>query len=331
MEKLFALSAPTVIFVTAVIANVDSIAVSVDSERNFIGEKIFVALVAKQVFVVKAVRANVGAVVNNGHLAFIMVLLAMFAKAVVLVQAMIADMNALAVAIDDFPSFGVILVAFRAVFIFFVVAGIAVKPAGNFVAATNTQAVSPDLEDFEVVEMIFANGDFGVKIGMRPVGIAAETFAAGNVNVAFVAAIFLCEPEIWSVFKFGKFTLNEVAVKFGFSLRTASAAACFIQPTLEQKPVVRFVNEDLTGSLAVVESFGLVRVSRREDDERVFVAGVAGTAAVVLAIGIVEGMATDQSVSAFVVFRIRHGEEMRGVNRQEQLEVDFLVESSSAN
>ena len=92
---------------------------------------------------------------------------------------------------------------------------------------------------------------------------------------------------------------------------------------MKQKPVVRFVDEDLTSSLAVVESFGLIRVSSREDNEAVLVAGVAGTAAVVLAIGIVEGVATDQSVSAFVVFRIRHGEEMRGVNRQEQLEVDF--------
>ena len=38
------LSAPTVVFVAAVITNVDAIAVGVDSERNFIGEEIFVAL-----------------------------------------------------------------------------------------------------------------------------------------------------------------------------------------------------------------------------------------------------------------------------------------------
>ena len=62
--------------------------------------------------------------------------------------------------------------------------------------------------------MIFANRDFCVKVGMRPVGIVAEAVAAGNVNVALVAAIFLCEPKIGSVFKFGKFALNEVAVKF---------------------------------------------------------------------------------------------------------------------
>ena len=62
--------------------------------------------------------------------------------------------------------------------------------------------------------MIFANRDFCVEFGVWPVGIAAEAVAAGNVNVAFVAAIFLCEPKIGSVFKFGKFALNEVSIKF---------------------------------------------------------------------------------------------------------------------
>ena len=218
---------------------------------------------------------------------------AVFAKTIMAVEAVLANLNAFAVAVDDFPRFGVILVAVLAKLVFVGVAAVAIKPAGNFVAATNTQAVSPDLEDFEAVEMIFANGDFGVKVGMRPVGIAAEAVSTGNVNVAFVAAVFLGNPEIGSVFKLGKFTLNEVAVKFGFSLRTASAAACFIQPTLKQKTVAGFVNENLSRGLAVVESFGLVGVGRREDDEAVLVAGVAGTAASVLAIGIVEGVAAD--------------------------------------
>ena len=94
--------------------------------------------------------------------------------------------------------------------------------------------------------------------------------------------------KFWGVFEFEKFALNKVAIKLRFSLGTASAAACFVQATLKQKTVAGFVNENLARGLAVVESFGLVRVSRRENDESVFVAGVAGTAAVVLAIGIVE-------------------------------------------
>ena len=62
---------------------------------------------------------------------------------------------------------------------------------------------------------------------------------------------------------------------------------------MKQKSVVRLVDEELPRSLTVVESFGLVRVSRREDDKAVFVASVAGTAAVVWAIGIVERVAAD--------------------------------------
>ena len=255
--------------------------------------KIFVANVAKHEVIFDAMGTNVRAVAGLENLCDGVIFFAVFAKTIMAVEAVLANLNAFAVAVDDFPRFGVILVAVLAKLVFVGVAAVAIKPAGNFVAATNTQAVSPDLEDFEAVEMIFANGDFGVKVGMRPVGIAAEAVSTGNVNVAFVAAVFLGNSEIGNVFKLGKFTLNEVAVKFGFSLRTASAAACFIQPTLKQKTVAGFVNENLSRGLAVVESFGLVGVGRREDDEAVLVAGVAGTAASVLAIGIVEGVAAD--------------------------------------
>ena len=67
----------------------------------------------------------------------------------------------------------------------------------------------------------------------------------------------------------------------------------------------------------------MVRVSRRKDNEGIFVASVAGTAAVVIAVSGIERMAADASVAAVVVFRIRHGEEMRGINRHEKFEVDF--------
>ena len=175
--------------------------------------KIFVAKVAKHEVIFDAMGTNVRAVAGLENLCDGAILFAMFAKAVMRVEAVLADMNSFAVAVDDFPRFGTRFVAVLAKLVFVGVTAVAVQSAGNFVAATNAQPVSPDIEDFEVVEMIFANGDFGVKVGMRPVGIAAEAVAAGNVNVAFVAAIFLCEPEIWSVFEFGKFTLNKVAIK----------------------------------------------------------------------------------------------------------------------
>lgn len=54
VEKLFTFGATSVVLIAAVVANVDTVTVGVDSEGNFIGEKIFVALCAKQIFVSKA-------------------------------------------------------------------------------------------------------------------------------------------------------------------------------------------------------------------------------------------------------------------------------------
>ena len=51
VEELFALRTLSVVLIAAVVANVDTVTVSVDSEGNFICEKIFVALCAKQIFI----------------------------------------------------------------------------------------------------------------------------------------------------------------------------------------------------------------------------------------------------------------------------------------
>ena len=48
---------------------------------------------------------------------------------------------------------------------------------------------------------------------MNPIYISAEAVAGVNVNVALVATIFFGEPKIGSVFEFGQFALNEVAIK----------------------------------------------------------------------------------------------------------------------
>ena len=106
-------------------------------------------------------------------------------------------------------------------------------------------------------------------------------------------------------------------------MRPTGAAVSVVKATLKQKPVVRLVNENLTRGLAIVERFGNGWIRSGEDDETVIVASVAGTAAVVIAVRGIEGMAADESVPAFVVFRVAHGEEMSGINREEQLEVDF--------
>ena len=152
--------------------------------------KIFVAKVAKHEVIFDAMGTNVRAVAGLENLCDGAIFFAMFAKAVVMIEAVLANMNSFAVTVNDFPRFGTGVVAFLAVLVFVGVTAVAVQSAGNFVAATNAQAVSSDIKDFVVIVMIFANGDFGVEIGVRPVGIPAEAVAAGNVNVAFVATIF---------------------------------------------------------------------------------------------------------------------------------------------
>lgn len=201
-------------FVAAVIANIDVISMSVDSKGNFIGEEIFVALVAKQIFLVKAMRTNIGAVVDKGHLVSIKIFLAMFAEAIVLVQTVVADLNALAVAINNFPSLGAKVLALLAKFFFIRVAIVADEPVRKFPAAGNAQPVSPDIENLEVVGTVLANGNLGVEFGMKPIDITAKAFAAHDLNSVFVAAIFFGLPEIGNAFKLGEFALNQIAIKF---------------------------------------------------------------------------------------------------------------------
>jgi len=52
-----------------------------------------VALVAKQVFIVKATGTNIGTVVNNSHLAFVVVFFAMLTKAIIFVQSVVEKYN----------------------------------------------------------------------------------------------------------------------------------------------------------------------------------------------------------------------------------------------
>ena len=213
VKEAFALDALCIVVVAAIVANKDIVAVGIDSKGNVIGGKILVALRAKQVFVVKTMRANVGAVMNHSHLLFVEVFFAVLAKAIVLVQAVFADMNAFAVAIDDFPSFGAKILALLTEF-GSVVTVVAEKPLGKFAGAGNAKPIGADLENLEIVGMVLANGDFGVEVRVHPITISAEAVAAIEVNVVFVTAVFFGLPKIGNAFKLGQFALNKVAIKF---------------------------------------------------------------------------------------------------------------------
>ena len=74
-------------------------------------------------------------------------------------------------------------------------------------------------------------------------------------------------------------------------MSTTGAAISVIEATLKQKPVERFIHEELARSLAVIERFRLVRVGGSEYDKGNIVASVAGAPTVVIAIEDVEGVA----------------------------------------
>ena len=218
VEELFIFGAPTVIFIAAIIAYVDAIAVGVDSERNFVSEEIFVALVAQQIFISKATGANIRAVMDHSHLAFVEMLLAVFTKAIIFVQTTFADVNALAVPIDNVPCFRAIILTLVTEFATVVIAIVTEKPVREFARAGNTKSVCTDIENLVVVLMVSANGNFSVEIEVRPITVSTETVAASDVNAIFVAAIFFSFPEIGHTLKFGNFALNQIAIKFRFSL-----------------------------------------------------------------------------------------------------------------
>ncbi len=138
-----------------------------------------------------------------------------------------------------------------------------------------------------------------------------------------VAAVFFSEPKIGNAFEFGQFALNQIAVKIRLNLIAAGAAVSVVKSTLQEQPVVRFVHEELTTGLSIVERFGVVGVGRREDDKSHIVASVAATAAIIFAVDDVEGVARGQHRAALVVLGIAHGDEVARINRHEKLEVDL--------
>ena len=214
VEELFALGTLSVIIIAAMIADIDVVAVLVYSKGNFIGKEIFVALCAKQVLVSKATRTDIGAVVDKSHPASVKIFLAMFTKAIILIQAVVADVDTLAMTINNLPSFRSIIFALLTEFAVVVVAVIAKKLRIKFAGARNAKSVSTNIENLVVVLMVLTNGNFSVEVGVAPIRITAKTVTARDVNAMFVAAIFFGLPEIGHAFKLGNFALNQIAIKF---------------------------------------------------------------------------------------------------------------------
>ena len=78
---------------------------------------------------------------NHSDLSFVEIFFAMFAKAIVFVQAMIANMNALVMAVDNVPRLGAKIFALLTEFTAIVIAVVAKKFGGKFASARNTKSV----------------------------------------------------------------------------------------------------------------------------------------------------------------------------------------------
>ena len=105
MNDFAAVGASTEAFFAAVAADKNVVSVGINGRFNFVGVEIFVAKVAKHEVIFDAMGTNVRAVADLENLCDGAILFAMFAKAVMRVEAVLADVNSLAVTVDDFPTF----------------------------------------------------------------------------------------------------------------------------------------------------------------------------------------------------------------------------------
>ena len=139
---------------------------------------------------------------DHSHLAFIMVFLAVLTEAVIFVQTAFADVNMLAVAIDNFPCFGAIIFAIMAELATIVIAILTEKFRRNFVGTRNAKTICSNIENFKVMGVVLANGNFSVEVRVRPVCVSTKTVTARDMNGMFVTAIFFRLPQIGNVFEF---------------------------------------------------------------------------------------------------------------------------------
>jgi len=182
---------------------------------------------------------------DNSHLAFVVVFLAMLAEAVIFVETTFAHVDTLAVAINDFPGFGTIIFTFLAELATIVIAILTEKFRRNFVGARNAQAVSSDGKSLEIVEVILVDRNFRAEIRNFPILVAAEAVVRINVNVPLVADVVFGLPKVRNFLKLGNLTLDKVAIQDGVFLMPASAAVGFVETALEQKSVEGLVHEQL--------------------------------------------------------------------------------------
>ena len=127
----------------------------------------------------------------------------MLAEAIMFVETTFADVNALTVAINDFPSFGAKIFAILTELVTVMLAVITHKFGRNFAGAGNAKTICSNIEKFKVMGVVLADRNLGIEVRMRPVRITTKATATSDMNVKFIAAIFFRLPQVRNVFEFG--------------------------------------------------------------------------------------------------------------------------------
>ena len=109
---------------------------------------------------------------------------AVVALSIAVLQAGVADVDKLAVAVVDFGSFATMVTTAVADFVFWI-AGVAIEPFGNLFATANAEPVSADVERAIVVFVILPDRDFGAVGKFEPVSVAAEAITSVDIDLKF--------------------------------------------------------------------------------------------------------------------------------------------------
>jgi len=213
VAALAAMPAPFVIIVAAVIADHNLVTVLVVSVLHVTLVMKFAALGAFAAIFFEAVRADVGTV-DARHVTARIVFVAMATKLIAVFKASVANVDAVAVFVDDVSCTVATTTTFVANFAISGIAVFAVKVFGNFFAAANAKTVDAHGKSFEVVKVTVVNGNRRSKVGERPILVTAVAVAGVDVNATAVVEVSIAVPNVGNSFKQGYFTLNDVEVKF---------------------------------------------------------------------------------------------------------------------
>ena len=237
------------IIVNAGRADVDFIAIMVDSSAHFVDKVVVAAAGADCVIVFEAGGTDAHGFTNKSNVVNVVILAAVIALSIAVLQAGVADVDKLAVTVVNLGVFATMISATITDFVFGI-ASVAVESFFNFFAALDAKSVSADVERAIVVFVILPDRNFGAVSEFEPICVAAEAITPVDINLELVAPVVARNSEIWSVFEVGNFALNQIAIEapfFSIAINAAITVAAFrgVHAGLKENAVVGFIGKNL--------------------------------------------------------------------------------------